>query len=101
MTNVDYSDRTNIVVRCASAESFCADHVIVTVSLGALKINTNMFTPELSVEKQCAIKAIQFGAVGKIFIEFDHKFWDDDFVGFSILWTEDDINEMEETGNSW
>lgn len=79
---------------------YTADHVVVTVSLGVLKKNfSTLFTPELPSEKRTAIERIPMGAVGKIFLEFDEKFWEDEWVGVSLLWKPEDLSQL--PANSW
>ena len=52
-------------------ETFKADAVVVTVSLGVLKANTITFSPELPPRKRAAIEAIGFGNADKILLVFD------------------------------
>lgn len=99
---IDYSGSSKVTVKCSDGSVFEADHVLITVSLGVLKENfTKLFTPELPIEKKNAIREIQFGAVGKIFLEFDKKFWSDDWVGVSLLWQDKDLKQLEKSKNSW
>ena len=100
VVNIDYHDALKIKVKCIGGEIFIADHVVVTVSLSVLK-SSAIFTPELPIAKKQAIEEISFGAVGKIFISFNEKFWSDDWLGLTLLWREEDLKEIEGTKNSW
>lgn len=102
VVNIDWNDNLKAVVKCSDGSMFYADHVIVTTALGVLKQNhVKLFTPEMPLEKKLAIEKIPFGAVGKIFLKFEQKFWEDSWVGFSLLWNEEDLKEIEGTENSW
>lgn len=99
---IKWDKGSKIDVECADTSKFQADHVIVTVSLGVLKNRfSSLFTPEIPVEKREAIEKIGFGAVGKIFLSFDEKFWPDDCVGFSLLWTTEDLELIRGTEKAW
>lgn len=100
VVNVDYRDPSKIKVKCADGTIFIADHVVVTVSLGVMK-NSAIFTPGMSITKKRAIEEISFGAVGKIFLSFNEKFWSDDWLGLSLLWREDDLKEIKGTKIAW
>lgn len=100
--NIDWESNSTVTVQCSDGEALVADQVIVTVSLGVLEAShLKLFTPQLPMEKQQAIENISFGAVGKIFLTFDEPFWSEDWVGFSLLWSEDDLRKIEGTENSW
>lgn len=87
---------------CSDGSNYIADHVIVTVSLGVLKESwATMFTPSLPKPKQDAISGLSIGTVGKIFMEFDKPFWPDSWSGFSMLWTQQDIKDIEKTEFAW
>lgn len=74
-------------MRCSDGTSYDADHVIVTVSLGVLKENyKSLFIPQLPHMKVNAIEGLSFGAVDKIYLEFERPFWDENWAGFSMLW---------------
>uniref|UniRef100_T1H026 Amine oxidase domain-containing protein n=1 Tax=Megaselia scalaris TaxID=36166 RepID=T1H026_MEGSC len=60
-----------------------------------------MFKPNLPAPKQRAIEGIAFGTVNKIFLEFPHKFWPDDWTGFTLLWREEELNEIKGTDKEW
>lgn len=94
--------RSHLVVKCSDGTSYDAHHVIVTVSLGVLKENyKTLFQPQLPILKINAIEGLSIGVVNKIFLEFEKPFWDDDFAGFSLLWTHDDSIAIRATPNAW
>uniref|UniRef100_A0A8C2EPB6 Zgc:66484 n=1 Tax=Cyprinus carpio TaxID=7962 RepID=A0A8C2EPB6_CYPCA len=65
--------RYPVQVVCENGQSFEADHVIVTVSLGVLKDKAStMFEPPLPQTK----------------IVFEKSFWPDDCAGVQVLWKE-------------
>ncbi|XP_023218863.1 uncharacterized protein LOC111621045 [Centruroides sculpturatus] len=63
-------------VKCENGNTFSADHVILTIPLGCLKENAHkLFDPPLSSRKLEAINCLGFGAVNKIYLEFESPFW--------------------------
>uniref|UniRef100_A0A4W4FR84 Amine oxidase domain-containing protein n=1 Tax=Electrophorus electricus TaxID=8005 RepID=A0A4W4FR84_ELEEL len=78
-----------IKIICENEESFEADHVIVTVSLGVLKQHAGaMFEPALPKSKMDAIERLGFGTVDKIFLCFSERFWPEDCAGIQLVWDE-------------
>uniref|UniRef100_A0A671SGG4 Zgc:66484 n=1 Tax=Sinocyclocheilus anshuiensis TaxID=1608454 RepID=A0A671SGG4_9TELE len=66
------NQRYPVQVVCENGQSFEADHVIVTVSLGVLKDKVStMFEPPLPSTKLSAIENLGFGIVDKIFLFFE------------------------------
>ncbi|XP_069942539.1 uncharacterized protein [Cherax quadricarinatus] len=64
-----------------------ANHVIFTPSLSVLKaLAKDMFTPSLPLQKLKAIEGLGIGVVNKIFLQFAHRWWDDNCDGFSFLY---------------
>jgi len=59
-------------------ETFRADRAIITLPLGVLKAGMVQFTPELPAKKLQAVQSLGFGAIHKIALRFDKKFWKDD-----------------------
>lgn len=111
-------------VLCEDGTKHNADHLIITVSLGVLKeklvaltirienqyriyknINffrqESMFSPQLPEIKQNAINGIGFGTVDKIFLMFSEPFWPQDWTGFSILWDEETLSDMQRRHGKW
>ena len=58
-----------------ATESFRASHVLVTVSLGVLKSGAIQFNPALPPGKLGAISRLGMGALEKVVLTFDNKFW--------------------------
>lgn len=106
MTNINWSSRTGkILITCADGSSYTADHVIFTASLGVLKDrHQTLFTPNLPAEKISAIESIGFGAIGKIYLEFEHPFWpmeSSKWHGYYFLWKDEDLRTVEGTDKEW
>lgn len=100
--NYDKSGNLRTEVILTDKEKISADHVICTVSLGVLKEkHLSMFKPNLPPSQQRAIEGIAFGTVNKIFLEFPHKFWPEDWTGFTLLWREEDLEEIKGTDKEW
>ncbi|EDW08294.2 spermine oxidase isoform X1 [Drosophila mojavensis] len=79
-----------VLVSCEK-EKYSADQVVITVSLGVLKHSSTLFRPSLPDAHCKAINSMGFGNVCKIFVEFQEKFWPDDWRGFNALWREQDM----------
>ena len=64
---------------------YSADAVVVTLPLGILKRGDVEFKPPLPAWKQNAIDSIGFGLLNKVFLKFEHVFWDidNDYVGYA------------------
>lgn len=83
------SNYTRVITQ--NKNTYVSDVVVVTTSLGVLKSNIMMFSPELSVEKKSAIQKLGMGNLHKSFFIFDHIFWDNHTAinqTFSPLWAE-------------
>ncbi|XP_025833151.1 spermine oxidase-like [Agrilus planipennis] len=82
-------------VKCSNGEVYYANHVIVTVSLGVLKENgSTMFTPKLPNEKIKAIDDIGFGAVMKIYLLYEEKWWPENLGSLSFVWSEEERERL-------
>lgn len=57
---------------------FAADAVICTLPLGVLKHNLVNFSPSLPTQLSHGIDKLGYGALGKIFVEFESVFWSKD-----------------------
>lgn len=73
---IDYSDN-KIIVSTTNGETYDADRVIVTVSMGVLKSNKITFKPEMNEEKKKAIESINFHSGFKAVMKFSEKFYPD------------------------
>ncbi|XP_048759004.2 spermine oxidase-like [Ostrea edulis] len=74
------STQSNLVtITCktpAGKQTFKANHVLVTCSLGVLKsCHSKMFVPPLPPTKIESIKAMGYGTVNKIFLQWKTPFW--------------------------
>ncbi|KAA0715493.1 Spermine oxidase [Triplophysa tibetana] len=93
-------------ITCENGQSYDADHVIFTASLGVLKDKAaTMFEPPLPQPKLNAIKNLGFGIVDKIFLYFEEKFWPDDCAGVQMVWEEgpedEDVYNASSEGDDW
>ncbi|KAF5283915.1 hypothetical protein FQR65_LT13676 [Abscondita terminalis] len=92
VNKVDWSNKNKIVVTCADGSIFSCDHVITTMSLGVLKHqHSNIFYPLLPEKKVKSIEAFGIGAVAKVFLYFPNKWWSNDDLDFTFMWTSADI----------
>lgn len=81
------------IVTCCDGDAYCADYVIVTVSLGVLKQHADkLFCPQLPIEKIEAIKNLGFGKVNKIFLDYAKPFWVWREGGIKFSWSADELN---------
>lgn len=86
-----------IKIECADGSSFIANHLICTISLGALKKrHLHLFEPILPMWKIVAIDGLMYGTVDKIYVEFEQPFWANAWNGFSMLWKPDQLREIQE-----
>ncbi|CAG9826187.1 unnamed protein product [Diabrotica balteata] len=86
---VTTSENGNKIV-CVDGTSYKAQHVVFTPSLGVLKSDAkSLFDPQLPAEKLEAIEKIGFGAVMKVFVKYDRKWWGN-LNGMNFIWTEED-----------
>lgn len=89
--NINYISNDNIIVKTKDNSKYMASHVIFTASLGVLKEkHMTMFTPLLPERKQNAIKGLNIGTVNKVFLEFPHRWWQEECAGFNLIWSKED-----------
>jgi spermine oxidase len=90
VTSIKYDLDGQVQIVTSDGDTFLADHVIFTGSLGVLKKHhKSLFSPSLPQEKIESIENSGYGAVGKIFFEFDEPFWpleNSSFVAYTFLW---------------
>ena len=67
----------SITVTVDGGETYDADYVVLTFSLGVLQDDRVTFTPALPEWKQDAIQHFLMGYVTRIYIQFAESFWDD------------------------
>jgi lysine-specific histone demethylase 1 len=73
------------VVKCEDGETFTADHVVFTGSLGVLKQQKINFEPPLPDWKRGAIERLGFGVMNKVVLVFERPFWDTKRDMFGLL----------------
>ncbi|TRY53719.1 hypothetical protein DNTS_020269 [Danionella cerebrum] len=79
-----------VVIECSNGETFAADHVIITVSLGYLKQHQHTFlSPSFPPQKLHSIQRMGFGTTNKIFLEFEKPFWDEDCELIYLVWEDE------------
>lgn len=82
------------IVQCCDGEEFCADYVIITVSLGVLKEHADkIFCPGLPENKMAAIKKLGYGNVDKVFLDYDRPFWLWCDSGLAFAWSKDELTK--------
>lgn len=64
---------------------FKADYVIVTVPLGVLKKGKIAFEPSLPLNKKEAINGLDMGVLNKVYLAFDHVFWDNNVANMAQI----------------
>ena len=73
------------VIRCEDGETFEADHIVFTGSLGVLKHRSIEFNPPLPDWKTEAIDRLGFGVMNKLVLVFNEAFWDTERDMFGLL----------------
>ncbi|XP_044750513.1 peroxisomal N(1)-acetyl-spermine/spermidine oxidase [Coccinella septempunctata] len=80
------------VIQCCDGSEYCADYVIITVSLGVLKEHAEkMFCPPLPSAKMDAIRCLGYGAVDKIFLDYDRPFWVWKDGNIHFAWSQEEL----------
>ncbi|XP_078611813.1 spermine oxidase-like isoform X2 [Branchiostoma floridae x Branchiostoma japonicum] len=79
-----------VCIHCEDGSTYFANHVIITVSLGYLKLNhSTFFEPPLPQRKVDAITSLGFGTVNKIFLRFPSPPLEDPFSCIQLFWDQD------------
>lgn len=104
--NINWSQMTGqkTIIKCSNGMSYSADHVIVTIPIGVLQArHQQLFTPTLNERKILTIENYGNGNLGKIFLDFEEPFWANNgsFATYSLLWREEDVEEVRSTGREW
>ena len=73
---IDYNG-DKISITTDEGKKYYADKVLVTVSIGVLKSNSILFSPDLSTKKKKAIHSITFNSGFKMALKFSEKFYPD------------------------
>eukprot|EP00931_Biecheleriopsis_adriatica_P106802 TRINITY_DN81182_c0_g1_i1.p1 TRINITY_DN81182_c0_g1~~TRINITY_DN81182_c0_g1_i1.p1 ORF type:complete len:559 (-),score=81.26 TRINITY_DN81182_c0_g1_i1:59-1735(-) len=79
VTEVEQAGQT-VTVKTSAGQTYSADHVIVTFSMGVLKNSLDIFSPALPDWKTELVHKIDFNLYTKIFFSFPQQFWPDDEV---------------------
>ncbi|XP_017136317.1 spermine oxidase [Drosophila miranda] len=102
VTEINCDCPCNLNVRCSDGETFNADHVICTVSLGVLQEqHETLFVPALPAAKVNAIKSLKLGTVDKFYMEFAAPPFPTDCAGFYCLWMEQDLQDLRSSELFW
>ncbi|XP_023340276.1 spermine oxidase isoform X2 [Eurytemora carolleeae] len=92
VSEIDWSRSSPQIKLEGTTETLEFDNVIVSVSLGVLKSETNLFHPPLSLQRRECIELMGFGTMNKIFLGFEKPFWNTEHGGIQFLW---DTNSLE------
>jgi spermine oxidase len=65
------------------------------------KHHQTLFSPSLSDEKIKAINELEFGTLGKIFLEFEETIYPENVMYYAGLWTEKDLRDVQGTDKEW
>ena len=76
VSSIDYSEE-RVVVTTRNEDTFVADKVLVTVSIGVLQSDSITFVPPLSQERKENIDAVRFPRGFKLIMKFSEKFYPD------------------------
>ena len=82
-------------IRCEDGETFEADYVVLTSSLGVLKDQAIKFSPPLPDWKMGPIDRLGFGLLNKCILIYNEPFWDTDQDMFGLL-REPDVKDSVE-----
>lgn len=89
VTKISYdstgSGKRKTVIHCEDGDSFAADKVVFTGSLGVLKQESIKFEPPLPDWKTGAIERLGFGLLNKVILVFEKPFWDTERDMFGLL----------------
>ncbi|XP_041980141.1 spermine oxidase [Aricia agestis] len=89
-----------VEVICENGQSYFAHHVICTIPLGVLKEKAaELFQPALPQYKMESIDRLLFGAVDKIFLEYERPFLNPDITEIMLLW--ESPSQPEDISKSW
>lgn len=72
-------------ILCEDGDSFDADHIVMTTSLGVLKDGHVKFDPPLPEWKNGPIQRLGFGTLNKVILVYDKPFWKVDQDMFGLL----------------
>ena len=90
VVKIEMTNSSMVTVKTEN-NTFTADHVIVTVPLGVLKTQQDLFSPQLPDEKIQVIENMGFGALGKIYLEWSDP-WLEGREPFFLGWTKEELD---------
>jgi monoamine oxidase len=90
VSSIDYSEE-KVIIKTADGDSFCCDHVLVTVPVSVLQSRSINFNPPLSEEKMNAIDRFGMGVMDKLWLEFSEPFWINDLNSDWICYASENI----------
>ena len=87
---IDYNADTRFAcestkIVCEDGDTFDADHIVLTTSLGVLKEEKVNFDPPLPDWKKGPIQRLGFGTLNKVILVYDKPFWKVDQDMFGLL----------------
>ena len=87
---IDYNADTRFAcestkIVCEDGDTFDADHIVLTTSLGVLKEEKVSFDPPLPDWKKGPIQRLGFGTLNKVILVYDKPFWKVDQDMFGLL----------------
>ncbi|KAG7256729.1 hypothetical protein CRUP_036164, partial [Coryphaenoides rupestris] len=102
--NTSAGGQPPVSVEVEGGERIAADHVIVTVPLGYLKMHhSTLFSPPLPLHKLHSVQRMGFGTNNKIYVEFDSPWWDADCEVIYLVWEDEQdlVDEVADVKRSW
>ena len=90
VTQIEYNADTRFAcestkILCEDGDTFDADHIVLTTSLGVLKEEKVNFDPPLPDWKKGPIQRLGFGTLNKVILVYDKPFWKVDQDMFGLL----------------
>lgn len=101
VVNVNWATE-NVWIKCEDESEYPCEHVITTIPHGVLKVNLGtLFSPQLPMAKVEAIESFGFGTLGKVFLEFKERIFENDERCLVFLWSESDLADVRGTDKEW
>jgi len=89
-----YWNISGAYIKTESGKVYEAEHVIVTLPLGVLQHERDLFHPPLPAKAHC-IDNLRPGRVSKIFLEFSKPFWMQGGANINFSWSKKERDEAE------
>ncbi|XP_042240426.1 peroxisomal N(1)-acetyl-spermine/spermidine oxidase-like isoform X2 [Homarus americanus] len=88
----DTPDQARVLVVTLEGDTFLAQHVIVTASIGHIRErHKHIFSPELPASLVTAFMAVHLGVANKVQVGWDEPWWGTDPLDLHIIWTTFDL----------